>query len=310
MRIFAADFVRTTARSITPEGFLVAPGTIATSDNVQKYSASELGLTGYPADAMVGLYRPTDEVMSPETLASFENKPISLNHPPGSVSAANWKDFAVGDVRDVKASGKDMIAVLTIRDSKAVQRVLLGKTALSCGYSFDLDLTPGVASDGTSYVGIQRKIRGNHTAIVDVARGGPRCRIADQKEKESDMNVMEFLKNNAPAGAVNAPLAGRALQKERLRNPACAADAKPTQGELAQEVAWSWNHNGSAHTSRQQGVPDLAAEAREEMGRRMQAQYDAQTRALLGGMRGGGRLDVAKADGTVGHVPDNRRGAR
>lgn len=180
-RVSVSDIVGLTSRSITDEGYLVAPGVLATSDNVQMYSAGELGLTDMAPDARVGLYRPVDEVSSPETLASFDGKPITLDHPRDGVTAANWRDVAVGDVRGVAVQGKDMAGTLTIRDKAAVDAVMSGKTALSNGYSFELDPTPGMAADGTPYFGKQRRIRGNHTAIVDSARGGPVCRIADSR---------------------------------------------------------------------------------------------------------------------------------
>jgi hypothetical protein len=183
-RISVVDLIGLTSRSIDEDGYMSAPAVISTSDNVQKYRAADLGLTDRPPDEMVGLYRPTDEVMDPETLASFDGKPITMNHPPGGVSAKNWKQVAIGDVHDVKAAGKNTAARVVIRDSASVGRIASGKSALSCGYSFDLDLTPGVASDGTPYIGVQRKIRGNHTAIVDVPRGGPVCRIADNAEEK------------------------------------------------------------------------------------------------------------------------------
>jgi hypothetical protein len=33
---------------------------------------------------------------------------------------------------------------------------------------------------------VQRRIRGNHVAIVDMARGGPDCRIADGQDDDDD----------------------------------------------------------------------------------------------------------------------------
>jgi len=183
-RCTVTDLVGLTSRSLTEEGYLTAPAVIAASDNVQMYTAGELGLTDLPPKQMVGLYRPTDEVLSPETLASFENKPITMDHPPAGVTAANWKNVAIGDVHSVAPAGKNVGARILIRDGAAVQRIAGGKSALSQGYSFELDLTPGVAADGTPYVGIQRQIRGNHTAVVDVARGGLACRIADEQEEK------------------------------------------------------------------------------------------------------------------------------
>lgn len=190
-----ADLVALTSRTITPEGYLLAPGTIGTSGNVQRYTADELGLDGkgLGKDRMLGLYRPPEEVLTADCLASFDAKPITLNHPKEGVSSANWRDVAVGDVRDVKAAGPHMSASLIIRDRKAVAAIIDGKQALSNGYSFDLDLTPGKTADGLAYDGIQRNIRGNHVAIVDLARGGSACRIADKQEGATHMALRKLV---------------------------------------------------------------------------------------------------------------------
>ena len=178
----------TSQRTITEEGYLVVPGAVART-GVQDYRAGELGLDAAGADAskVVRLYRPADEVFHPNSLASFAAKPVTINHPPEGVNADNWKAKAVGDVHDVAKAGDLMSAKLIIRDKAAIRAVMDGKQQLSNGYSFDLDMTPGTAPDGSAYDGIQRNIRGNHVAIVDCARGGPSLRIADQKPGEQPM---------------------------------------------------------------------------------------------------------------------------
>lgn len=181
-RITIADLMGPlTQRKITDEGYLVAPGNLSKAGNVQDYSARELGLDGDGMDAnrIVRLYRPVDEVFSPEALKSFDSKPITLTHPPTDVTADNWREYAVGDVTGVAGGGQYMTGTLIIRDKDAVMAVVDGTRQLSCGYSFDLDMTPGKTADGVEYHGVQRNIRGNHHAIVDAARGGPGCRVAD-----------------------------------------------------------------------------------------------------------------------------------
>lgn len=172
------DEMTMTSRQITDEGFLVAPGTLARV-GVQAYRARELGMDG-DGDRLVRLHRPREEVFAADSLASFEAKPVTLGHPAGNrVTAENWRDLAVGDVRDVAEAGEEMRARLIVRDRAAVKAIEGGKTALSNGYTFDLDPTPGVSVTGDSYDGVMRNIRGNHVAIVDFARGGSACRIAD-----------------------------------------------------------------------------------------------------------------------------------
>lgn len=175
-----SDLFTLSARRITDEGYLVAPATLART-GVQIYRAKELGLDGDP-NRVVRLLRPTEEVMDPVSLASFNRQPVTLGHPPKGVNAENWSKYAVGDIHDVTGKGDVVVSEMIVRAKAAVDAVMSGKAALSNGYAFELDLTPGKTPEGEEYDGIQRHIRGNHNAIVDTARGGPSLRIADGTE--------------------------------------------------------------------------------------------------------------------------------
>lgn len=179
------DKMDLTSRTVTPQGFLVAPCVIART-GVQTYLAKELSLgkdSGIDPNTPIRLHRPSDEVFNPESVKSFDGVPVSVNHPPGNrITAANWKERAVGDMDDVAADGSTLNGKITVRDSDAVTSVVNGKRYLSAGYTFELDPTPGTTADGQEYDGIMRTIRGNHVAIVDVPRGGPICKIADSAQ--------------------------------------------------------------------------------------------------------------------------------
>ena len=179
---FASDTIALTSRHLTDEGYLVAPGNLART-GVQDYRAFELGLDADGMDPMkvIRLHRPPEEVFDAASMASFEGKPITIEHPKVAVTADNWSELAKGDVRGVSRSGDLMTSTLVIRSKDAVQAVQDGKVELSNGYSFNLDMTPGQTADGRAYDGVQRNIRGNHVALVDAARCGSACRIADSQ---------------------------------------------------------------------------------------------------------------------------------
>lgn len=190
VRVQVVDFVElpASARVITNEGYLKAPAQIART-GVQEYFASELGLDksrGYDANKLVRLLRPSEEVGASDTIRSFDGQAMAVGHPPKGINASNWRTVAVGDFANVKMAGDYMLADVTVRDAAAVAKVQAGTSQLSCGYDFDLDLTPGTTGDGQAYDGVQRNIRGNHLSIVDRARGGLGCRIGDGKMREDD----------------------------------------------------------------------------------------------------------------------------
>lgn len=180
--IQARDFMSITSRQMTAEGYLVAPGNLARC-GVQEYRAYELGLDADGMDPMkvIRLHRPPEEVFNPASMASFENKPITIEHPSVAVTADNWRDLAAGEVRDVTRSGDLMTGTLLVKAKDAIEALQAGKAQLSNGYTFELDMTPGQTADGRAYDGVQRNIRGNHVALVDAARCGSACRIADSQ---------------------------------------------------------------------------------------------------------------------------------
>lgn len=178
-RISAYDIFKITSRTITDEGFLVAPASNIARTGIQTYRAYEMGLDGEPMRP-IRLYRPPNEVFSPDSMQSFEGKPLTIDHPTKLVSADNWADLAKGDGRNIRRDGNYMAADITMRDKDAIAAYQAGKKELSNGYTFDLDMTPGISpEDGQAYDGVQRNIRGNHIALVDAARCGSACRISD-----------------------------------------------------------------------------------------------------------------------------------
>lgn len=159
----------------TPEGYLICTNAILARTGKQTYLRREVfGDSCNDADKEVEVDRTAEEVFAPETLASFENKPLCVEHPDEDVNAENHNLLSVGYVRDVKKDVVDgnevMTATLVITDKYGIDEVESGrKTDLSCGYDCDIidDEHPQ-----------QRHIRGNHVAICERGRAGI-ARIVD-----------------------------------------------------------------------------------------------------------------------------------
>lgn len=135
-------------------------------------------------------YRPPEEVFSPEALASFEMVPVTNNHPPMHLDAATAKGFAVGATgENVRQDGDKVRCGLMVFDAPTVADMVAGKLELSCGYAVEVVNTPGVSPQGEHYDAIQRKIRGNHVAVVDVGRAGPDVR-ARMDEADGECAIM------------------------------------------------------------------------------------------------------------------------
>ena len=167
----------------TTEGYLICTDAILARTGKQTYRRGEVfGSDCVDSETEVEIDRPAEEVFSEKTLASFENKPITVEHPDEDVNSSNWKDYQVGFVRDVKRGktrlGEDVIlGTLVIQDADTIEEILNGEhTELSCGYDCDIidEKNPR-----------QRNIRGNHVALCQQGRAGI-AKIVDSNTVNDD----------------------------------------------------------------------------------------------------------------------------
>jgi len=188
-----------------PEGYLLCLNVPVARTGTQEYLPEELGLSppytfgaegvgdvacgaraGTPAAVrvrnlakapLISVHRPPAEVFSPETIASFEGMPVTNDHPPDGVDIGNIRALQKGHAHNVRrGSGEEsdlLLADLIITDPVLIDLILEGKREISCGYTYEL------CEENGEY--IQRKIRGNHVAVVDAGRAGKRVAIRDHK---------------------------------------------------------------------------------------------------------------------------------
>ena len=151
----------------TPEGYLYCKDAIIARTGKQTYLESEV-YEGSTSNDYIEIDRSEKEVFSPETMASFENKPLTIEHPDVSVGPENYKDLSVGHIQNVRKGeyeGKPvMMADIMVNDAEAIRLIESGEmTELSCGY--DCDITSGDNPE-------QINIRGNHVALCEAGRAG------------------------------------------------------------------------------------------------------------------------------------------
>ena len=166
-----------------PEGYLLCLNVPGARTGIQEYTNSELRiqnseLSPTGGNELIPVYRPEEEVFAPETMASFEGMPVTNDHPPDGVDVSNIRALQKGHAHNVRrGSGEEsdlLLADLIITDPALITAILEeGKREISCGYTYELCMENG------QY--IQRKIRGNHVAVVDAGRAGSRVSIKDRK---------------------------------------------------------------------------------------------------------------------------------
>lgn len=117
-------------------------------------------------------YRPPEEVFADGSLASLRHAPVTDKHPEENgarvvITPENYRTYARGHVaEDVHADGDFVASTLLIQDADLIEKIEAGeRRELSCGYTCDLDYTPGMTEKGEAYDVIQRKISHNHVAL-------------------------------------------------------------------------------------------------------------------------------------------------
>lgn len=164
-------------RSVTPEGFLVCHDVPIARTGVQLYTAEEVPIDPGP-DGLIRVERLPEDVFREETLRSFEGKAVTVEHPNEFVTPENWARVSVGfttNVRRGEGVEDDLIlADLVITDKGAIEYVNKELPEVSAGYE-------AVYQQIVAGRGNQREIVGNHVALVERGRAGPRCSIQDKE---------------------------------------------------------------------------------------------------------------------------------
>lgn len=181
----------------TPEGYLVCVDSVLARTGKQTYRKNEI-FVDCNDDTEIEVDRKPEEVFSEATLASFENKPITIEHPDEDVNTGNFKNLAVGFVRDIhrgKDNGQDvMLGTLVITDEEAISAIESGELLdLSCGYDCDIEDSANPQ---------QRNIRGNHVALCENGRAG----IARIVDSVNDATMKEYIFKFIPNEFTSKPV--------------------------------------------------------------------------------------------------------
>lgn len=206
--VFAPTGVGKT-RALTPEGFLLCSEVPIARSGWLYYAEGEVPLEADSYSRMIRVNREKAELKKPETIASFLGKPVVDNHPDEDVTPDNWEKYSVGTTLNVRYKDSEdepdvglLLADLLIMDADAIRAVQQGKREVSCGYDADYE------QDGVG-LGLQTNIIGNHVALVDRGRCGPRCSIGDHAPKE------KLMAKKTPSGTRRVTLAAHIRQAFR-----------------------------------------------------------------------------------------------
>lgn len=238
------------------------------------YGPGETPIKVSESTGLAYVVRDAETLFSPECIGSFMGAAIVDEHPDYDVTPDNWrklsKGFATTNVRQGTGDDADiLLADLIITDADLIKAVMDGKREVSCGYDADYSQT----GEGQ---GRQTGIIGNHIALVEKGRCGPRCAIGDrahQPKEETMKTKNRILINRSTQRRVVLDAA-----QKRVRD----AEAELEQAqELAQAAESDETGNGDTHIHihaggkddevEEGGEPAPTAEGDDPTGKRIEA---------------------------------------
>lgn len=200
------------ARTVDGNGWFEVKGNPISKAGIFPYSGRQLGKTGPDADRIYQVLRPAEELSDPACIESFKLIPWIDDHTmlgptaqavsPNAVSAEQkGVQGVIGE--NVFFEGDTLFANIKAFSSTLAQLIKAGKRELSAGYRCIYDMTAGVYN-GQSYDAVQRKIRGNHLALVTEGRMGPDVAVMDRLTFTFDALEIDMAGENDQGGGAGA----------------------------------------------------------------------------------------------------------
>lgn len=196
-------------------------------------------------DRLYMVYRPAEELASAETLASFRLSPFVDEH----TMLGDGEDLTPAEQKGVHGViGENLVfedgtlyGNVKVFSKALAREIKGGKKELSCGYRCAYERRAGVF-EGKPYEYVQRNIRGNHLALVDVGRMGPDVKVLDHLRFTLDgKDLIEMAEDTEDTGTdtpdtedAAPPAAAPAAAAEPA--PAAAAPAAGVTPETLQKI--------------------------------------------------------------------------
>jgi hypothetical protein len=191
----------------TPEGYVIARDVVIARTGYQDYKVSQLSKTQLKdlglldrfndPNEVVSVFRSPEEVFSDASMASYEAKAVTDNHPKDFLDTDNHADLNRGHVQNIRKGDTPLsngdiplLGDIIITDPDLGEDVLQRrKREVSCGYTYKL------AWDGNRLS--QESIIGNHVAVVPKGRAGAEARINDsadipQPQRKQKMKIKDW----------------------------------------------------------------------------------------------------------------------
>lgn len=302
-------------RTVTDQGFLLIRDCVLAKSGVFEYEARDFQPRMYndrKPDDIIYVYRSVDTLM--KAAPAFSGAPMTNDHPEPMLDATNTRVYQTGHVNgavriedDPEELGeKRMVGDLMATQDQQIKDIQAGKAQISNGFYSKYDFTPGVSPTGKRYDCEQHTFKANHVAIVDAARCGPSCRVADAAPVPKDpkeevpmstvtINGVSYEASEQVVQAVAQLQAELAECKSKLPTEEDAAAAEAAKAEAEAQLAAMQEQVSNAEAMTTPEALDEAVEERAEVvdaARKLIPNFDHK-----GKSNDAIRLEVVKAKG-------------
>lgn len=258
-RLPVQGFGMDASRVVDGNGWFEVKANPISKAGIFPYAGRQLGLTGPDADRIFQVLRPPEELGDPACVESFKLIPWIDEHVMLGPNAQEIIDSAMAAEKkgvqgvigeDVFFQDGTLFANIKAFSSTLAALIQAGKRELSAGYRCIYDMTAGVWN-GQSYDAVQRKIRGNHLALVKEGRMGSDVAVMDRLTFTFDAKEIQMAETKDQGGAASG--AG-AMTLEQLVS--VVTELAP---QVAKLTAAMGTLMGAAETAEKQATGEIAA---------------------------------------------------
>ena len=180
---------------VDENGFITYFDIPISSEGVYDYAGFQIA-DELPPKQIYGVYRPKSEVCKKEFVASLQELPLVDDHTMvGEGFTPVDKKRADGVMFNVRANGDHLLCDMKVWGEKMKQKIRMGKRELSLGYIGYFRKQEGHFK-GKPYQYVMFGLSANHVALVEDARMGHACRLADNARGICDSLKLELPEMN------------------------------------------------------------------------------------------------------------------
>ena len=263
-------------KKIDPNGFVTYADCKFFCECVADYLGREIdpeGAFGIDPNGIYKVYRPLSEISKKEFVESLNAKPLLDDHTVigNEDGMKSPDDENIGGVlTNVKLVGNELRGQIDIWSPSIIRKIRDGKRELSLSYSCGFKRQSGVFN-GKRYEFVQSGLKcGNHLALVDAARNGHDCRVADGtfardekiKLEKPDMDISKLSADEVVEALKGCSDEVRAKCKDFLNTP--TEDEKKAAEEKAKADAEAAAKKQAEEEAAKKAAEDEAAKKAEE----------------------------------------------